>query len=119
MIIPVFLNKFPPNSLNVFASVSSIYLPCHSLEFDSYRFSLYTLNPYKDWISVLFFCQFICYLCSYFRYQTDRENLLQMIYMIIAGYFKDDTSDELTNDPVFKAVLNKGTLITTDHFKIS
>ncbi len=45
-----------------------------------------------------------------FRYHTDKENLLQMIYMIIAGYFEDDTSDELTNDPVFKAVLNKGTL---------
>ena len=42
-----------------------------------------------------------------------------MIYMIIAGYFEDDSSDELTNDPVFKAVLNKGTLITTRHFKIS
>ena len=45
-----------------------------------------------------------------FRYHTDKENLLQMIYMIIAGYFEDDTSDELTNDPVFKAVLNKDTL---------
>ena len=54
-----------------------------------------------------------------FRYHTDKENLLQMIYMIIAGYFEDDTSDELTNDPAFKAVLNKDTLITTDHFKIS
>jgi len=54
-----------------------------------------------------------------FRYHTDKENLLQMIYMIIAGYFEDDTSDELTNDPVFKAVLNKDTLITTDYFKIS
>ena len=42
-----------------------------------------------------------------------------MIYMIIAGYFEDDTSDEITNDPVFKAVLNKDTLITTDHFKIT
>ena len=42
-----------------------------------------------------------------------------MIYMIIAGYFEDNASDELTNDPVFKAVLNKDTLITTDHFKIS
>ena len=42
-----------------------------------------------------------------------------MIYMIIAGYFEDDTSDEITNDPAFKAVLNKDTLITTDHFKIS
>ena len=54
-----------------------------------------------------------------FRYHTDKENLLQMIYMIIAGYFEDDSSDELTNDPVFKAVLNKDTLITTNHFKIS
>ena len=26
-----------------------------------------------------------------------------MIYMIIAGYFEDDASDELTNDPVFKS----------------
>ena len=33
-----------------------------------------------------------------------------MIYMIIAGYFEDDASDELTNDPVFKAVLNKDAL---------
>ena len=42
-----------------------------------------------------------------FRYHTDKDNLLQMIYMIIAGYFEDDASDELTNDPVFKAVLDK------------
>ena len=42
-----------------------------------------------------------------FRYHTDKENLLQMIYMIIAGYFEDNASDELTNDPVFKAVLEK------------
>ena len=45
-----------------------------------------------------------------FRYHTDKENLLQMIYMIIAGYFEDDASDELNNDPVFKAVLNKEAL---------
>lgn len=45
-----------------------------------------------------------------FRYHTDRENLLQMIYMIIAGYFEDDASDELTNDPVFKAILDKNAL---------
>ena len=45
-----------------------------------------------------------------FRYHTDKDNLLQMIYMIIAGYFEDDASDELTNDPVFKAVLNKNAL---------
>ena len=45
-----------------------------------------------------------------FRYHTDKENLLQMIYMIIAGYFEDNASDELTNDPVFKAMLNKDAL---------
>ena len=45
-----------------------------------------------------------------FRYHTDQKNLLQMLYMIIAGYFEDDTSDELTNDPVFKSVLEKDTL---------
>ena len=33
-----------------------------------------------------------------------------MIYMIMAGYFEDDASDELTNDPVFKAVLEKSAL---------
>ncbi len=34
-----------------------------------------------------------------FRYHTDKENLLQMIYMIIAGYFEDDgrTLKELFN----------------------
>lgn len=45
-----------------------------------------------------------------FRYHTDKENFLQMIYMVIAGYFEDDASDELTNDPVFIAVLNKDAL---------
>ncbi|MFR7846219.1 MAG: IS1380 family transposase [Coprococcus phoceensis] len=39
-----------------------------------------------------------------------KKNLLQMIYMIIAGYFEDDASDELTNDPVFKSVLEKDAL---------
>ena len=45
-----------------------------------------------------------------FRYHTDRDNLLQMIYMIMAGYFEDDASDELTKDHVFKAVLEKSAL---------
>ena len=45
-----------------------------------------------------------------FRYHSDPKNLLQMIYMIIAGYFEDDASDELTNDPVFKSVLKKDAL---------
>ena len=26
-----------------------------------------------------------------FRYHTDKENLLQMIYMLIAGYFEDNS----------------------------
>ena len=30
--------------------------------------------------------------------------------MIMAGYFEDDASNELTNDPVFKAVLEKSAL---------
>lgn len=30
-----------------------------------------------------------------FRHHTDRENLLQMVYMIIAGYFEDDASGQL------------------------
>ena len=50
-----------------------------------------------------------------FRYHTDKENLLQMIYMIIAGYFEDDASDELTNDPVFKPVLNKDAYCKTPY----
>ena len=45
-----------------------------------------------------------------FRYHSEPKNLLQMIYMIIAGYFEDDASDELTNDPVFKSVLEKDAL---------
>lgn len=46
-----------------------------------------------------------------FRYHTDHQkNLLQMIYIIIAGYFEDGASDELTNDPVFKSVLKKDIL---------
>ena len=47
-----------------------------------------------------------------FRYHSDPKNLLQRIYMIIAGYFEDDASDELTNDPVFKSVLEKDALVS-------
>lgn len=45
-----------------------------------------------------------------FRYHTDQKNLLQMIYMIITGCFEDNASDELTNDPVFKSILEKNAL---------
>lgn len=45
-----------------------------------------------------------------FRLHTDADNLLQMIFQIIASYFEDDCADELTNDPVFTAILEKGAL---------
>ncbi len=45
-----------------------------------------------------------------FRFHTDEENLQQEIYQTIAGYFQDDEADELTNDPVFKSILDKKSL---------
>ena len=54
-----------------------------------------------------------------FRYHTDQKNLLQMIYMIMVGYFEDDASDELTKDPIFKAVLEKSRIsISANSIKI-
>ena len=41
------------------------------------------------------------------RIHKDDENLMQMIYQIIAAYFEDDCADELTIDPVFNAILDK------------
>jgi len=32
-----------------------------------------------------------------FRYHTDNNNLLQVIYQIFSAYFTDDHADELTN----------------------
>ena len=46
---------------------------------------------------------------SYFRH-SDPDILMQSIYQTIAAYFKDDCADELTNDPVFSAVLEKEAL---------
>jgi len=45
-----------------------------------------------------------------FRLHTDDKNLAQVIYQIIAAYFEDDCADELTNDPVFTAILDKNAL---------
>lgn len=69
----------------------------------------------KEFISKLGIDKLFCHLfktndSALYRHHTDKENLLQMIYMIIAGYFEDDASDELTNDPVFKTVLDKDAL---------
>ena len=73
------------------------------------------LLPIKEFVSKLgidrlFSHSFKTNDSALFRYHTDKENLLQLIYMIIAGYFEDDASDELTNDPVFKAILDKDAL---------
>ena len=45
-----------------------------------------------------------------FRIHSDPDNLMQMIYQIIAAYFEDDCADELTTDPVFTAALEKEAL---------
>lgn len=51
-----------------------------------------------------------------FRYHTDKDNLLQMIYMLIAGYFEDDASDErkrLTTKKMKGSMV--GLLLTTSY----
>lgn len=45
-----------------------------------------------------------------YRLHTDPENLMQLVYQIIAAYFEDDCADELTYDPVITAILAKGAL---------
>ena len=40
------------------------------------------------------------------RQHTDTQNLMQVIYQIIAAYFEDDSADELTNDPVMKSIID-------------
>ena len=45
-----------------------------------------------------------------FCYHKDDENLWQVIYQILGAYFEDDCADELTNDPVLTAVLEKKSL---------
>jgi len=42
-----------------------------------------------------------------YRKHTDPDNLMQMIYQIIAAYFEDDCADELICDPVLTAILGK------------
>ena len=45
-----------------------------------------------------------------FRMHTDDKNLLQMIYLCIAGYFADDRADDLNLDPVVRTCLDKAKL---------
>jgi hypothetical protein len=44
------------------------------------------------------------------RIHKDPENLMQVIYQIIAAYFTDNCADELTNDPVMTTILEKDAL---------
>lgn len=44
------------------------------------------------------------------RFHVDPDNLMQVIYQIIAAYFEDDCADELTNEPVFTEILRKEVL---------
>ena len=41
---------------------------------------------------------------------TQANVIIQLVYTTIAGYHKDDASDELREDPIFKEVLGKSTL---------
>ena len=44
------------------------------------------------------------------RIHKDPVNLMQVIYQITSAYFQDDCADELTNDPVMTAILEKDRL---------
>lgn len=44
------------------------------------------------------------------RKHSDIDNLLQALYQIFAGYFEDDRADDLRNDPVMAACLEKEAL---------
>lgn len=44
------------------------------------------------------------------RFHTDPDNLMQVLYQVIAAYFEDDCADELTLDPIFTAILDKTAL---------
>lgn len=44
---------------------------------------------------------------AWFRIHKDDANLMQVIYQLISAYFEDDCADELTNEPVMTAILDK------------
>ena len=47
---------------------------------------------------------------AWFRIHKDDANLMQVIYQIISSYFEDDCADELTNESVMTAILEKEAL---------
>lgn len=44
------------------------------------------------------------------RVHKDYENLLQSLFQIFSGYFRDDCADHLMNEPLFAAILHKDAL---------
>ena len=44
------------------------------------------------------------------RIHTDPDNLMQVLYQLIAAYYEDDCADELTRDPLFTRILEKEAL---------
>lgn len=44
------------------------------------------------------------------RKHKDNENLSQLVYQILAGYFNDNDADELRNEPVLNIILDKDNL---------
>ena len=47
---------------------------------------------------------------AWFHIHKDDANLMQVVYQIISSYFEDDCADELTNEPVMTAILEKDAL---------
>ncbi|EOS38357.1 hypothetical protein C808_02558 [Lachnospiraceae bacterium M18-1] len=47
---------------------------------------------------------------AWLRIHKDDENMMQVIYQIFAAYFEDDCADELTNEPVMSAIMEKDAL---------
>ena len=45
-----------------------------------------------------------------YRKHTDADNLMQMIYQNLGGYFTDDSSDHLRTDPLYQQLLEKDQL---------
>ena len=41
------------------------------------------------------------------RWHTDNQNLMQVIFQLFSAYFSDDCTDELTEDPIFTSILDK------------
>ena len=65
---------------------------------------------YKIGATELVKCIFKTNDAAWFRIHKDDANLMQVIYQIISAYFQDDCADELTNEPVMTAILDKDAL---------